>query len=413
MPDALWPRTSGPAAGREIDVSEVSYDPYDRAIDADPYPTWRRLRDEAPLYRNERFGFWALSRFQDVLDASADAETYSSARGTVLEMMGKELPVPMMIFMDPPEHDRLRALVSRAFTPRRIAGLEPAIREIVRGYLDAQVGGSGFDFVADFGAKVPMMVISSMLGVPAEDREQIREWTDAMLHREPGEVDPMPRIGPIIGQLAGTFMRYVSERRARPTDDMMTDLLQAEIEDATGAKRRLSDAELLAFIMLISGAGNETVARLLGFAGATLARFPREREKLVARPGLIPNAVEELLRYEAPSPVQGRTLTRDADWYGVRVPAGSVILLLTGSAGRDERQYPDPDRFDVEREVGRHLSLGYGTHFCLGASLARLEARVALEEVLARFPRWDVDWSGALRVTTSTVRGFARLPIHF
>jgi cytochrome P450 len=394
-------------------VSEVYYDPYDRAIDADPYPTWRRMRDEAPLYRNERFGFWALSRFQDVLDASADAGTYSSARGTVLEMMGREPPVPMMIFMDPPEHDRLRALVSRAFTPRRVAGLEPSIREIVRGYLDAQVGGSGFDFVADFGARVPMMVISSMLGVPAEDREQIREWTDAMLHREPGEVDPMPRIGPILGQLAGYFTRYVNERRARPSDDMMTELLQAEIEDETGAKRRLSDAELLAFIMLISGAGNETVARLLGFAGATLASFPREREKLVARPGLIPNAVEELLRYEAPSPVQGRTLMRDVEWHGVEMPAGSVILLLTGSAGRDERQYPDPDRFDVEREVGRHLSLGYGTHFCLGASLARLEARVALEEVLARFPRWDVDWSGVERVTTSTVRGFTRLPIRF
>jgi cytochrome P450 len=348
-----------------------------------------------------------------VLDASADAQTYSSARGTVLEMMGKELPVRPMIFMDPPEHDRLRALVSRAFTPRRIAGLEPSIREIVRGYLDAQVGGSGFDFVADFGARVPMMVISSMLGVPAEDREQIREWTDGMLHREPGEVDPMPRIGPILGRLAGTFMRYVNERRERPSDDMMTELLQAEIEDETGAQRRLSDVELLAFIMLISGAGNETVARLLGFAGATLARFPREREKLVARPGLIPNAVEELLRYEAPSPVQGRTLMRDVEWYGIEIPAGSVILLLTGSAGRDERQYPDPDRFDVERDVGRHLSLGYGTHFCLGASLARLEARVALEEVLARFPRWDVDWSGALRVTTSTVRGFARLPVRF
>jgi cytochrome P450 len=371
------------------------------------------MRDEAPLYRNERFDFWALSRFKDVLDASVDVETYSSARGTVLEMMGKELPIRPMIFMDPPEHDRLRALVSRAFTPRRIAELEPQIREIVRGYLDPQVGGSGFDFVADFGAKVPMMVISSMLGVPEQDRDQIREWTDEMLHREPGEVDPTPRIGPIMGQLAGYFMRYVNERRARPTDDMMTDLLQAEIEDETSGTRRLSDVELLAFIMLISGAGNETVARLLGFAGATLARFPEERAKLVARADLVPNAVEELLRYEAPSPVQGRTLMRDVEWYGVRIPAGSVILLLTGSAGRDERQYPEPDRFDVERDVGRHVSFGYGAHFCLGASLARLEARVALEEVLARFPRWDVDWSGAELVTTSTVRGFARLPIQF
>jgi cytochrome P450 len=393
-------------------VSEIRYDPYDREIDADPHPTWRRMRDEAPCYRNERFDFWALSRFQDVLDASVDVETYSSARGTLLEMMGKELPFQPMIFMDPPEHDRLRGLVSRAFSPRRIAALEPTIREIVRGYLDPQVGGPGFDFVADFGAKVPMMVISAMLGVPEEDREQIREWTDATLHREPGELDPTPRIGPVLGEIAGYFMRYVNERRERPTDDMMTDLLRAEVEDETGAKRRLSDLELIAFIMLISGAGNETVARMLGFAGATLARFPDEREKLVARPGLIPNAIEELLRYEAPSPVQGRTVMRDVEWHGVRIPAGSVILLLTGSAGRDERQYPDPDRFDAERELGRHVSFGYGTHFCLGASLARLEGRVALEEVLARFPRWNVDWSGVERVTTSTVRGFAKLPIR-
>jgi cytochrome P450 len=393
-------------------VSEIYYDPYDREIDADPHPLWRRMRDEAPLYRNERFDFWALSRFQDVLDASAEAETYSSARGTVLEIMGKELPLRPMIFMDPPEHDRLRALVSRAFTPRRIAELEPRIREIVRGYLDPHVGGSGFDVVTDFGAKVPMMVISSMLGVPEEDREQIRQWTDETLHREPGEVDPSARIEPIMAEVAGYFVRYVNERRERPADDMMTDLLRAEVEDETGTKRRLSDVELLAFILLLSGAGNETVARLLGFAGATLARFPEEREKLVERPGLIPNAIEELLRYEAPSPVQGRTVMRDVEWHGTRVPAGSVMLLLTGSAGRDERQYPDPDRFDVEREIGRHLSLGYGTHFCLGASLARLEGRVALEEVLARFPRWEVDWSGVERVTTSTVRGFAKLPIR-
>lgn len=394
-------------------MSGVYYDPYDREIDADPHPTWRRMRDDVPLYRNERFDFWALSRFQDVLDASVDAETYSSARGTVLEIMNKELRARPMIFMDSPEHDQMRALVSRAFSPRRIAELEPTVREIVCSYLDPQRDGSGFDFVADFGAKVPMMVIATMLGVPEEDREQIRQWADESLHREPGEVDPSARIEPIQREVQGYFMRYLTERRKRPADDMMTDLLQAEVEEAGGSKRRLSDLELLAFIQLLSSAGNETVARLLGWAGDTLARFPQEREKLVARPALIPNAVEELLRYEAPSPVQGRTVMRDVEWHGDTVPAGSVMLLLTGSAGRDERQYPDPDRFDAERNVGRHLTLGYGTHFCLGAALARLEARVALEEVLVRFPSWDVDASGVERVTTSTVRGFAKLPVRF
>lgn len=394
-------------------MSDVYYDPYDREIDADPHPTWRRMRDDVPLYRNDRFDFWALSRFQDVLDASVDAETYSSARGTVLEIMNKELRARPMIFMDAPEHDQLRALVSRAFSPRRIAELEPTVREIVCSYLDPQRDGSGFDFVADFGAKVPMMVIATMLGVPEEDREQIRQWADESLHREPGEVDPSARIEPIQREVQGYFMRYLMERRKRPADDMMTDLLQAEVEEAGGSKRRLSDAELLAFIQLLSSAGNETVARLLGWAGDTLARFPQEREKLVARPALIPNAVEELLRYEAPSPVQARTVMRDVEWHGGTVPRDSVILLLTGSAGRDERQYVDPDRFDAERKVGRHLTLGYGAHFCLGAALARLEARVAIEEVLVRFPSWDVDASGVERVTTSTVRGFAKLPVRF
>jgi cytochrome P450 len=317
-----------------------------------------------------------------------------------------------MIFMDPPEHDVLRALVSRAFSPRRISELEPSIREIVRGYLEPLEGSSGFDFVADFGAKVPMMVISAMLGVPEADREQIRQWTDETLHREPGETDPMERIGPILGQVAGYFINYINERRAQPADDMMTDLIQADFEDENGEKRTLSDAELVAFIMLISGAGNETVARLLGFAAHTFASFPEERAKLVERPGLIPNAIEELLRYEAPSPVQGRTIMQDVEWYGTRIPAGKKILLLTGSAGRDERQYADPDRFDVERKVGRHLSFGFGAHFCLGASLARLEGRVALEEVLKRFPQWEVEWDGVQRVTTSTVRGFSRVPVR-
>jgi cytochrome P450 len=396
-------------------MPELYYDPYDYEIHTAPHATWRRMRDEAPLYRNERHDFWALSRFQDVLDASIDHETYSSARGTVLEIIRspQRAHLQSMIFMDPPEHDRLRGLVSRAFSPRRISELEPEIREIVRSYLDVQVGSGGFDFVADFGAKVPMMVISSMLGVPVEDREQIREWMDQLLHREPGQTDPEPHLMEIGATMFGYFAGYVAERRETPRDDMMTDLLQAEIETPGGERRCLTDEELLAFLMLLSGAGNETVARLLGWAGATFAQYPEQRAKVVARPNLIPNAIEELLRYEAPSPVQARTVMRDVRWYGTTVPKGSVILLLTGSAGRDERQYPDPDRFDVERSNVRHVSFGYGAHFCLGAALARLEGRVALEEVFARFPEWEVDWDRAERVHTSTVRGYARLPIRF
>jgi cytochrome P450 len=357
---------------------ELNYDPYDYEIDENPHPVWKRMRDEAPLYRNEKYDFWALSRFRDVMEASLDDRTFSSAYGTVLELIRDEPnQSPMMIFKDRPEHTQLRKLVSRAFSPRRIRGLEAQIREIARRYLDEQVGSGGFDYVEDFGAKLPVMVISSMLGVPEEDREDIRRWTDALLHRDEGETDMAEHHAQVTQQLWGYFGQYVASRRKSPQDDMMTDLLEAEIPLDDGSTRRLSDLELLAFIGLLSGAGNETVARLLGWTATTLARFPAERRKLVEDGSRIPNAVEELLRYEAPSPVQARRLTREVEMHGEKLPEGARVLLLTGSAGRDGREYDDPDRFDVERRIDRHLSLGIGVHFCLGASLARMQGRVA------------------------------------
>lgn len=404
-------RTEFSAASEGSDAIAPYYDPYDYEIDADPHPVWKRMRDEQPLYRNDKYDFWALSRFDDVLAASLEHETYSSRHGTVLDMMGPDVVGSMMIWMDPPDHTQLRKLVSRAFSPARIAALEADIRSIAAGYLDPFVGAGGFDYVQDFGAKLPMMVIGAMLGVPEEDRDAIRLWTDEMLHREVGETDSSERLARVHQALWGYFLRYVRERRQHPRDDMMTDLIESEMTDASGVTRRLDDGELIAFIGLLSGAGNETVARLLGWAGLTLASYPGERRKLVDDFGKIPNAVEELLRFEAPSPVQGRYVMRDAEWYGQTVPAGSKILLLTGSAGRDERRYQDPDRFDVDRRFERHVTLGYGVHFCLGASLARLEGKVALEETLRRFPEWDVDRDGAEMVHTSSVRGFAKLPI--
>lgn len=393
-------------------MPDLYYDPYDYEIDAHPHPAWKRMRDEAPLYRNDRYDFFALSRFEDVLKASVDVGTFSSAHGTVLELMSPdEYPYPMMIFRDPPEHTQLRKLLSRAFSPRRIGDLESEIRKITTEYLDPFVGSGGFDYVADFGAKLPMMVIGTLLGVPDEDRDQIRRWTDEMMHRAPGETDNTQRMNDVRERLWGYFGRYVSERRSSPRDDMVSDLIEAELVREDGSARRLEDVELLSFIGLLSGAGNETVARLLGWAGATLARFPAERAKLVANPALIPNGVEELLRFEAPSPVQGRWVTRDVELHGQTVPAGSKILLLTGSAGRDEREYSDPDRFDVGRKIDRHLTFGYGIHFCLGAALARMEGRIALEETFRRFPQWNVDWERAAMVHTSTVRGWEKLPI--
>jgi cytochrome P450 len=388
--------------------STIVYDPYDYAIDADPHPVWKRMRDEAPVYWNEQYQFWALSRFADVYEASRDVETFSSARGTVLELIDHPIDTfAPMIFQDPPYHTLLRALVSRAFTPRRVASLEDRIRELVAEFLDPLVGGGSFDFVQEFAAKLPAMVIGSLLGVPEADQDTVRIQTDEMLHIEPGESMADKRA---VVDLYGYWFELIKERRAQPRDDMITALTQSEMIGDDGTPRRLDDMELLAFIGLLSGAGNETVARLLSWAAVLLARNPDQRALLVADTSLLPNAIEELLRYEAPSPIQARWVTRPVELHGVTIPAECKIALLTGSAGRDEREYPDADRFDARRVMNRHASFGNGPHFSLGAALARLEARVALEETLARFPTWDVDESGLEWVHTSTVRGYETVP---
>jgi cytochrome P450 len=395
-------------------MDELYYDPYDYGIDADPHPIWKRMRDESPVYRNDAFDFYALSRFEDVMSASLDAATFSSAYGTVLELMSDEPgDSPMMIFLDAPKHTQLRKLVSRSFSPRRIGELERGIREVAASYLDPMIGSGGFDYLQDYGAKLPVMVISALLGVPVEDREQIREWTDLLLHHDEGETGSKGMNNGASEKIWEYFGRYVEERRTRPKDDMISDLMQAEIALPDGTRRKLENVELLAFIGLLSGAGNETVARFLGWTCTLLAKNPSERAKLVADPSMIPGAVEEILRYEAPSPVQGRRTQREVAMHGVVIPKGGKVLLLTGSAGRDAREYEDADRFDVTRVADRHLSLGYGSHFCLGASLARLEARVAIEETLTRFPEWDVVWDEIEWVHTSTVRGYQSVPIRF
>jgi len=394
-------------------MTDVYYDPCDYDIDADPHSVWKRMRDDAPDYRNEKFDFYALSRFHDVMTASLDAKTFSSAYGTVLELMTDEPgDTPMMIFLDAPKHTQLRKLVSRAFSPRRISQLETNIRKVAAGYLDPLVGRSEFDYLQDFGAKLPVMVISALLGVPEEDREQIRVWTDSLLHRDEGETNADRAHADVSANLWGYFGRYVESRRSNPQDDMISDLMSAEIDLPDGSKRRLENTELLAFIGLLSGAGNETVARFLGWTCTLLDRHPDQRAALVAEPSLIPNAVEEILRYEAPSPVQGRRTTCEIELHGSVIPKAGKVLLLTGSAGRDEREYPEADRFDVTRDIDRHVALGYGTHFCLGASLARMEARIAIEETLIRFPEWEVRWDDTERVHTSTVRGYHRVPVR-
>lgn len=389
------------------------WDPYDHEIRKRPYDAWRRLRDEAPLYWNERYAFYALSRFDDVLAASIDHATFSSAYGITLDGIGKKPDHPIMIMLDPPEHDVLRKVVSALFTPRAMLRLEDRVRALCVEYLDPFVGSGGFDYVRDFGMRLPVMVISSLLGFPEEDHDQLREWSDALLHREEGREGPTEEGVEAQRQAWSYYWEAIQARRANPRDDMVSHILASELEDPDGTRRTLTDVEAMSMISLISAAGNETVARHLGWVATVYADWPAERRKLVENPSLVPNAVEELLRFEAPSPTQGRYVMRDVEIHGTVVPAGSKMALLTGSAGRDERHYPDADRFDVERKLDRHVTLGYGAHYCLGAALARLEGRVGLEETLKRFPEWDVDRDRVQLVETNTVRGPSSCPIRF
>ena len=394
------------------DAGEIYYDPYDFQIDDDPYPVWKRMRDEMPLYRNDRYDFFALSRFADVEASSRDWETYISGKGTVLEMIRAGITTPrgMFIFEDPPIHDLHRGLMSRVFTPRRVAALESRIRAFCARALDPLVGSRGFDFVRDLGADMPMRIISELLGIPEAEQEAVRDQIDAGLRID---ADPAAGLDPVAVMADHTrFRDYIDYRRRHPSDDLMTDLVAITFTDEHGVERHLDEEEIVNYTALLAGAGNETTTRLIGWTGYLLAKYPDERELLLNDHSLIPGAIEEILRYEAPSPVQARFVTRDVELYGTTVPEGSIMLLLTASANRDDRRFADPDRFDVRRKIDHHVSFGYGLHFCLGAALARLEGRVALEEVLARFPRWEVDEEHAERARTSTVRGWHRLPVR-
>jgi cytochrome P450 len=390
-------------------LEAVYFDPYDVDINANPYPSFARLRDEAPLYYNEQYDFYALSRFTDVNKALVDHETFSSARGAIVELIKANIAIPpgTVIFEDPPIHDIHRKLLARMFTPRKVNALEPKIREYCARALDPLRGGGKFDFVADLGAIMPMQVISALLGIPEDDQVMVREHTNATMRTEAGK--PMEADS---GFAAGDlFETYIDWRVENPSDDIMTELLNAEFVDETGTTRKLTRLELLTYLNVVAGAGNETTTRLIGWAGKVLAEHPDQRRELVENPALIPQAIEELLRFEPPAPHVARYVTRDVELYGQTVPEGSAMMMLIGAAVRDSRQFPpDGDVFDIHREVRQHLAFSVGTHYCLGSALARLEGRVALEEILKRFPEWDIDMAGASLSPTSTVRGWETMP---
>src|SRR5262245_21718101 len=392
----------------------LELNPFAHEFHENPYPTYRRLRDEAPLYRNDALGFWALSRYRDVLSASLEWETYSSAEGTTLERMDPAYfeARPMIIFLDPPRHDRLRRLVSRAFTPRRVAELEPFVRATVGRLLDQVAREGGGDLVRDVSMPLPMEVIFTLLGVPEGDRRQVREWMDVSLERDRDTPAIPERAMIAMASMMQYWPDFVESLRRKPDDGLVSALLTAEVEDDDGTPTRLTDGEIIGFCNLIGSAGNETVTKLLANACVLFARHPEQYRTICDDPGAIPDAVEEVLRHTSPSQYQGRVPTRDVDWHGATVPKGARILLLTGSANRDEREFPDPDRFDVRRRPEQHLALGHGVHFCLGASLARLESRVALEEFSRRFPRYTVDEGGCVRVHMSNVHGYDHVPFR-
>lgn len=392
-------------------TTELYYDPFDNDIDDDPYPIWKRMREEAPLYYNEKYNFYALSRYDDVAPALPDWQTYRSGHGTTADILfsGIEVPPGILLFEDPPLHDLHRKLLSRVFTPRRMLAVEDLVREFCSRALDPIVGSDRFDFVVDLGAIMPMRTIGYLLGIPEEEQQRIRDRNDTAITVAPnrdGDISPT-----IFHDAVAMFVEYIEWRATHPSDDLMTDLLNAEIEEADGNRRKLERGEVLAYTAMIAGAGNETTARLIGAMGQLLAEHPDQRHELVADPSLIPAAVEETLRFEPPSPVQARYVARDVEHYGHTVTEGSYMLLINASADRDPARHPDPDRFDIHRKAP-HLGFGQGIHFCLGSALARLEARVAFEEVLKRWTDWDVDYDDARRAHTSSVRGWAQLPVR-
>lgn len=398
------------AHGHEVHGNEIRYDPYDQELNRDPYPVLRRLREDSPLYYDERYDFYALTRFEDVSAALVDHRTFSSARGVVLELIQSDVGIPpgTLVFEDPPVHDIHRKLVARMFTPRRIAQLEERIRAFCAQSLDPLVGTGRFDFVTDLGAQMPMRVISSLLGIPESDQESIRDHGNAQMTSEAGAPMRMAAEGLDPGQV---FAEYVDWRAEHPSDDLMTDLLTVEFTDEHGVTRRLRRDELLMYLNVVATAGNETTTRLIGWAGKVLADHPDQRRAVAADRSLIPRAVEELLRFEPPAQNVGRYVTRDVEYYGRTVPAGSAMLLLTGAANRDHRQFPpDGDVFDVHRGPRPHLAFGVGAHYCLGSALARLEGRIALDEILNRFPEWDLDLSTATLISTAAVRGWDSMP---
>jgi cytochrome P450 len=390
--------------------SDVYFDPYDLDINADPYPVYARLREEAPAYHNDRYDFWALSRHADVEQALRNWQVFSNTRSDILDVIkaGVDLPPGVIMFEDPPVHTMHRGLMSRIFTPKRMAALEDQVRAFCARSLDPLVGSDGFDIIEELAVVMPMRVIGMLLGIPEADQVAVRNKTDDNLRTVPGQPMQVREESVASGDM---FADYIDWRAAHPSDDLMTHLLNATFEDETGEVRTLTRDEVLTYTAVVAGAGNETTGRLIGWLAKLLAEHPDQRREVVEDRSLVPKVIDEALRFEPTGHAVARYVMEDVDHHGTTIPAGSPVLLLVAAANRDPRRYTDPDVFDIHRKDITHLTFGYGLQFCLGANLARLEGRVALDELLRRFPEWEIDDDDIELAPTSTVRGWERMPL--
>jgi cytochrome P450 len=386
------------------------WDPYHPGHLADPHTIFRRLREEAPAYYNEDYDFYVLSRYDDVDRALRDSDSFISGRGDILEFIksGAEMPPGFFIGSDPPIHTFYRSALTRVFTPKRMTALEPQIRAFCAAALDPLVEGGEFDFIEDLGKEMPMRVIGMMLGIPDADLKSVQNQVDSHLNTTPGQPMDMETFEFVVQG----FEEYIDWRIKHPSDDLMTEFLNVEFTDETGTVRRFRRDEVLVMSNLLAGAGNETTNRLIGWLGKVLADHPDQRRRIRENRALIPKTVEETLRFEPTGMSVARYIAKDSEYNGVRLKAGSSLCILVGAANRDFRKFDNPDAFDISRELIPHLTFGTGLHICLGNALARVEARVALDEILNRFPNWEVDLSRAKMSITSTVRGYESLPAY-
>jgi cytochrome P450 len=394
--------------------TDVYYDMYDRGIYASPWETFRRLRDEAPIYYNEKLDFWAVSRHEDILKVLQDRETFISSKGMTYNVArtGVEMPPGLFIAEDPPQHTMHRAIVSRLFTPRAVSSLEDDIRRLCGEIVDGLEGRDSFDFMKEFALQLPVQVIGMLVGVPKEDQPVLLEIFQKNLHENSADQEHDHLILQGILDSAAWFNEYLDWREKNPSDDVMTQLMGFEFEDETGTTRKLRRDEMVTYLTLITTAGSDTTATGISSAGGLLAEHPEQRAECAADPSLIPGMVEEALRMEPPSYHFCRVSTKDTEWYGQTVPAGSIMVVLPPSGNRDPRKWgDDAETFDIHRKPGQSLTFSFGTHFCLGANLAKIEARIAFETLLPRIPEWDVDYSKAELTKGIDTRGWEKLPV--